>query len=437
LFSFKTPSTVIKQVIHKQFKPNIRFRITLAIASTCIAIVTTLGIMLYIVSENMEAVLVDQLISEQLNLLVEQHEINPNHMPASTYSVQYYIVKNDMEAKRLPSYLQGLKSGQYETDIGNGLGDRNIAIRKIGEKKFIVVYNIGSYEDREKEFRQLIVLSILAVICIALPLGYFLSRILTHQLTELSQRVTTLTPNSSTTSLYRRDHDPEIATLAKALDQYRSRTRDMIRREQEFTANASHELRTPLTAIRTSCELLAKEANLNEKTRVRIGYISQAATHMTEHIQALLLLAREKEPQEKESIELKNFIEEIVSLYRQEILQKKLVFENHVSFDEIIEANRQVLRLVVANLIKNAVSYTEDGFVRIEYNKGQLVIIDSGVGIPNSDLPHIFERNYRVDNHGDGLGVGLEIVKRICHQANWTIKVDSAVGKGSKFALVL
>ena len=210
----------------------------------------------------------------------------------------------------------------------------------------------------------------------------------------------------------------------------------MIRREQEFTSNASHELRTPLTAIRTSCEMLLADAALGEKSRARVTWINAAADRMAEQIQALLLLARGQELGEIEPVELADCVAEAVEPYRGEIARKGLALEIDVAPEDVLELNYPALRLVLGNLLRNAVHYTERGFVRIGYAAKRLTVADSGRGISGEHLPRVFERFYRAENPGAGTGLGLAIVKRICDQYGWRIEVESTPARGSAFSIV-
>lgn len=414
---------------------DLRLRIATTIAAICIAIVTLLGVTLYMASGKMESALVEQLVSEELSFLIQHHKVSPNYIPALGPNIQYYVVRTSADEVQLPHFVRGLKPGIHEIDIGKD-DKRDIAIQLVGDTRFIVVYNIGPYEEREREFRQLLLLSLLGVIGIALILGYSLAGILTRQLTQLARHVTTLIPNAPHSLFRKADQDQEVAVLAQALDQYQIRILEILRREQEFTANVSHELRTPLTTVSTSCELLVKDPNLTGKSRERINYISQATDQMTGHIQALLFLAREKELADIEFVILSECINTAALLLRNEISRKGLELKIDISPpDAIIEVSRQAFYLVLTNLLRNAVYFTEHGFIHVKYIHPQLMVSDSGVGIIAEELPQIFERSYRGGNRSGGSGIGLDIVKRICEKVGWTIEVDSVPSKGSTFTI--
>lgn len=414
---------------------NLRLRITATIATVCIVIVSIIGVTFYEASEDMEQALVDQLVGEELNFLIQHYRANPHHAPAFGSNVQYYIVKNDADQQALPSFVRGLQPGQYEIDIGEGRGDRDIAIRDLDGTRFVVVYSIGPYEDREREFRKLVICSLVGVGLLAIVLGYVLSGFLTRQLMRLATQVADLKPGQSYAPLPSEGLDRDVAVLAEALDAYQLRIIGMLKREQEFTANVSHELRTPLTMICTSCDLLVTEPGLSEKGRERIGYIRQAVEHMRGQTEGLLFMAREQDPTDIEQVGLSECVHDIVSPLRSQIARKGLMLHIDIAPTATLNASRNALHLVLVNLIRNAVRYTEHGYIRVAFDGERVIVSDSGIGIAPDRVSRIFDRSYRVADTQDGFGIGLDIVRRICEQLGWVIEVSSMPAVGSSFAL--
>jgi signal transduction histidine kinase len=414
---------------------DLRLRITATIATVCVAIVAIVGVTFYQASEEMEAALVDQLVAEELNFLIQHHRANPNHTPAFGSNVEYYIVKDETDRRALPPFARDLKPGQYEIDIGEGRGDRDVAVHDSEGARYIIVYNIGPYEDREREFRELVIYSLVCVAVLAIGLGYILSGFLTRQLANLAAQVAHLLPGQHYTPLLNDRLDRDVAVLAEALDTYQLKIITVLKREQDFTANVSHELRTPLTMIRTSCDLLTTEPDLSGKASERIGYISQAVMHMCELTEGLLLLAREQDATAVEAVSLLECVHDIVAPLRSEIGRKGLTL--HIDIDPAVtlKVSRSALCLVLANLIRNAVRYTEHGYVRVAFEASRLTVSDSGIGIAPDQLPRIFERNFRVIEAQEGFGIGLDIVRRVCEQAGWRVEVASQLAVGSTFAL--
>ncbi|OGA23005.1 MAG: two-component sensor histidine kinase [Betaproteobacteria bacterium RIFCSPLOWO2_02_FULL_67_26] len=413
---------------------GLRLRVALALALACLLVVGALGITLFAASEEMEEALITQLVTEEMDYVLKRHRQDPGYAPQPSSNLQAYVVRNAREQELLPAFLVGLGPGQHEFFVGNE--EYHVLVREANGVRYVVAYEVGLHEQREREFKLLIVLAVLTAVAASLVLGYWLSGILVSQVTELAAQVGRLSPGRRRVGLSRPEQDPEVAMLARALDGYQGNIERMIRREQEFTANASHELRTPLTTIRTSCELLLADAALAEKARARVAMINDAAARMTEQIQMLLLLARGQSLGEAESVDVADCVAEAAEPYRGEIARKGLAFESAVARDAVVEANYQALRLVLSNLIRNAVQYTERGSVRIDFDARRLRVSDTGRGISNDHLPRVFERHFRGDAMNEGAGIGLAIVERICEQHGWRIEVESAPLKGTTFSLV-
>ena len=414
-------------------KLGLRLRVALAFAISWVLVVGALSFTLFTASEEMEETLVDQIVDEEMNHLIARYRQNPDFVPQATSNLEAFIVRTPADLARLPPYLHGLGPGRHEAF--RGADEFHAAMRIVGEIRFYVAYDVGLHEQRVREFKFLILLSLVVVGVVALALGYLLSGLLVKQVTDLAERVNSLAAETTQDVLARPGQDEEVAQLARALDDYRARIARMIQREQEFTANASHELRTPLTAIKTGCELLALEPGLSDKAQSRVTSISRAGERMTEQLQALLFLTREQGLGGSEPVALAESVHDAAEPYRGEIARKGLHFEIEIRGDAVLDLNRQALHVVLANLIKNAVRYTERGFIRVSYTARRLTVADSGVGIASDHLPHVFERFYRGDPGEDGIGLGLAIVKRICERFNWKIDVRTRPEHGSEFSV--
>ncbi|HEX2830548.1 MAG TPA: HAMP domain-containing sensor histidine kinase [Burkholderiales bacterium] len=414
---------------------DLRLRIAAVLATVCIAVVGALGVTLYMASEDMEEGLVAQIVGEEIDSLIERtttlHAPPPPHGP----NLQYYVLRRPADYEHIAPALRSLPPGQHI--IGENSNERFVAVRELDGVRYIVSYDAAPHELREQSYKRLTALALASAALVAVVLGYWLAGVLTQQLTDLAAAVKQLAPDERHPPLERPDHDREVAALAHALDEYHLRIMDMIQREQEFTANASHELRTPLTAIRTSSELLAAEPGLSDKGLARLGMITTAAEQMTDRIEALLYLARQRPATVVETVELRECVTEAAAPCRDEIARKGLAFEVPIEPDAVVTLDRKALQLVLANLIKNAVRYTERGFVRVSYDARRLTVEDSGKGIAPQHLPQVFERFYRGASDVDGLGLGLAIVRRICDDLGWKIEVESKPGVGSQFSVVL
>ena len=414
-------------------KSGLRLRIAISFAITFIAVVSALGITLYTASEELEEALVEQIVAEEVDYLMQRHRADPSHEPVAGPNLQYYILRAPAETARLPEALRALPPGNHE--VGRGTDERHVAVREAGGTRFVVVYDSGPHELREQQFQRLLLLTLATLVIAAFVIGYWLAGVLTRQLTELAGRVARLAPDVPQQPLARADQDQEVAALARALDDYQRRIERMVRREQEFTANASHELRTPLTGIKTTCELLAAELGPDGKVRARVDMIAAAADRMAEQIETLLFLAREQDPGAVRSVALAACVADAVTPLRAEAARKGLSLEVNVAGDVTVALDPRALRLVLGNLLGNALRHTDRGFIRIAYGASRLTVTDSGPGIASEHLPRLFDRFYRAGEGREGAGIGLAIVKQVCDRNGWRIEVASTPGTGSSFTL--
>ncbi len=412
-------------------RPGLRLKVAVAFAAAFITVLGAFGFVLLKASDRLEETLVEQIVAEELDALVARQPSHTVFESSAGPNLQYYVARTADQRQHLPPALRTLAQGHYE--IGHGPDERHVAVRHVGDTTFIVAYDAGAHEMREQEFQRMLLVTLGIVVLVALALGYWLAGLLTRQVTDLARQLQTLRPETITPPLARPGQDPEVASLASALDEYRARIARMIQREQEFTGNASHELRTPLTAIRTSCELLLADPALPGKARERVEMIESAAQRMSDQIQVFMFLAREQTLGALETVLLAECVSDAAEPYRGEMARKGLEFRIDVEPTDTLHVNRQALDLVLANLIRNAVQYTERGFVRVAYVAGCLSVSDSGPGIAAVDVGRLFERFYRGAEPREGFGLGLAIVKRVCDLYGWTIGVDTQPGKGSTF----
>lgn len=233
--------------------------------------------------------------------------------------------------------------------------------------------------------------------------------------------------------------------------------RRLERLRQDFVANVSHELKTPLAVIKVCAETLADGAMDDSVNRMRfLNQILDQSERLNTLIMDLLSLARieaETEMFEKVAIPVGEMVNHSVASH-QDITKSKsqILVSQPMTGDFAPEegmaawCDEEAFLQILDNLLDNAVRYTPDGG-KIEVNWGRgkdFVIIevrDNGVGIPEADLPRIFERFYRVDKARSkqlgGTGLGLSIVKHLAQAMNGTITATSQVGKGTSFTLQL
>jgi two-component system, OmpR family, sensor kinase len=242
-------------------------------------------------------------------------------------------------------------------------------------------------------------------------------------------------------------HGPadEIGRLAMTFDHMIDRLNKTFDAQKHFLADASHELRTPLTVIRGNLDLLKRNMNdLERKESLRA--IESETGRMTKIAADLLLL---EEVEAGQNTDIGNI--SLTALVKEELKRVDMLAKNRKIIlgkieDISVAGNAYKLSQVLSNLVDNAIKYTPDNAtIMISlYKNGEwahLEVSDTGIGIAAENLPHLFDRFYRVDKSrsrsGGGTGLGLAIVKGIVEQHGGKVEVESQVGKGSTFTVYL
>jgi two-component system OmpR family sensor kinase len=215
--------------------------------------------------------------------------------------------------------------------------------------------------------------------------------------------------------------------------------------QRRFIADASHELRTPLTTIRGNASLLCQFPEVTAEDRAAaLAQIRQEADRMSRLVQQLLFLARADAGQQlpQVPVALGPLVEEVSAQAR--VLARGQQLWMQINQPAEVSGDPDALRQLVWILLDNAIKYTPSSGrinVQVTSNEGpvRLRVADTGIGISEEDLPHIFERFYRADRgrKAGGTGLGLAIARSIVEQHGGTIQVESAPGQGSTFLVQL
>jgi len=219
--------------------------------------------------------------------------------------------------------------------------------------------------------------------------------------------------------------------------------------KDQFIATASHDLRNPITSINGFSHLLRQAGSLNDMQSDFVQRIQGAATTMSALVENMLDLAKmDMNLQPKQDlVDVAALLVKIADEFQPQAQAKnqELVLDQSASHS-LVQGDELQLLQALRNVVGNAIKYTpNDGRITLwlehEADKINIKIKDTGYGIPDSDLPHVFDRFYRVRNNGhdeiEGNGLGLAIVKSTARQHGGDVIVESEPGKGSCFTLTL
>eukprot|EP01136_Pigoraptor_vietnamica_P004599 Opistho-1_new@35096 len=237
-------------------------------------------------------------------------------------------------------------------------------------------------------------------------------------------------------------HSADFKELDLVLNQMMFRINDLFQKEKQFIANVSHELLTPISLLKNRFENLLQNESINDEGIDKIVSSLRTLDVLKKVINNLLLISKidNNQFEHKEQMSIREIVAEILEDYEDRIEQKQLAISNEIHNDFIFLGNRTLIRIMLNNLLLNAVKYNiEKGKILLqsEFADGNflLTISDTGKGMNETQLATIFERFTRISIEQDGQGLGLAIVDSIAKFHHITISVSSKIDSGTAFTV--
>jgi len=338
----------------------------------------------------------------------------------------------------LDSQLESLRLG-FQEILYHG-ADFYAMVEVVDGRKYVLLRDQQGLEQRERMLFAVVMVSFVLSILLAILLGRLLARRVMAPVIRLARQVRHRDQLLDLASPLRPDYAAdEVGELAQSFDQTLGRLRAALGREKLFTSDVSHELRTPLMVLGSSCELLLSNPSLDPRSAAQVSRIARATDEMRQLVETFLMLARAREDSGSQAnATLKEVADALVDIWGRLIREKGIEFIydiEHVSSDR---HNLTFLQSVMGNLLRNAWHYTDQGHIRLTLREHGFTIEDSGIGIPEEERDAIFQPFVRGDERrGEGLGLGLSLVQRICSNQNWRVQLSSRQPNGCCFTVEL
>ncbi|MDR1423230.1 MAG: HAMP domain-containing histidine kinase [Azoarcus sp.] len=381
----------------------------------------------------------ERLVSEEMSRKLDEilrEDIPQGRPPRLDSSTRFFA--SSLAEYAIPKQFSGLEKGFSE--IVNGDEAFHAYRQEIDGHTYLLLHEQREFEAHEQALFNAILAGFLLTVLGAWGLGLVMAHKVMAPVSRLAQQVRHRDQLHPLAPPLAPDYpDDEIGQLAAAFDSTLGQIRRSLERERLFTSDVSHELRTPLMVIATSCELLA-EAPLGERERGQLARIVRASEEMRDLVQTFLQLARDKtnESAACASRRLAHVAAEQAQHWAPLFAEKGLDFQCVEKSGDDGFYNPVLLRSIMTNLLRNALHYTERGFVRLVLEADGFRVEDSGIGIPAGQHAQIFQPFARGSRaRGEGLGLGLSLVERICAKQGWRISLTSEVGSGTCFKVSL
>jgi len=393
----------------------------------------SLGI--FVIVNSVEKQLASQDLKRELTIIL-QHDIQQGRPPAVAPGIRFFA--SNLPQYPIPEAMKDLKKGfnvVKQKDLSY-----YVYVKKVHGQRYLLAEDQSELEERERLIFNLVFGSFALSVAGAWLLGQLLARRVMAPLTRLAAQVRQsdqlLTPAQPLAPQY---PDDEVGHLAAAFDSTLGQLHQSLERERLFTSDVSHELRTPLMVVLGACELLG-ETQLPPQACGQVARIARATQEMHELVQTFLTLARSRQEDAStgSNTTLASVAEEQSQRWAPLIRAKGLAFELVEESSDSAHYNLSFLRTVLSNLLRNALHYTEHGAVRLILENGGFRVEDSGAGIPAGQHERIFQPFVRGEQvRGEGLGLGLSLVKRICAHQGWQVRVSNLKTGGSCFRVRL
>lgn len=448
-----------------KFKPSkISHRLTIIyailffVALALVNAATLLSINYYINQTSAQQLkLVNQVIANEVKTLKDIPNIDLNNISQITENVDINLIYHDRiiydtgEHYNLPAPDSSTIRKIFKTEAGENkiLYLNDIIILSDGEKIGIqIVKDMDNEEDFLHALSGIMLLIDGLVLVVAIIFGYIISRNALSPIDKITNQAKQISVSDLAARIHIDGPDDELKRLSNTFNDLIARIQHSYEKQNRFTLDASHELATPLAVIKGYIDVIDRWGKDDrEVLNEGIESIKVELSNMTSLLDTLLFISKSDNEifkPEKTKFLLNDLIEEIVK-------EGKLIDNKHDIFcntytDLQMEGDRRLIKQMIRAVVDNSIKYSPDNtkidiYYKTMNGNAVIQVTDNGVGIPQEDLPHIFDRFYRVDKARSrsigGSGLGLSIVKWIVDIHNGTVEAESEIGKGTKITINL
>ncbi|CAM4450940.1 HAMP domain-containing sensor histidine kinase [Paenibacillus phoenicis] len=310
-----------------------------------------------------------------------------------------------------------------------------------------VLSSTGHMDESITAVRSVLVLSGLGAFLLALGITWIIAKILSRPMLQMQAATRKIAAGELETRLTIQ-RDDEIGVLADSINHLAIELQRYRDTRQEFFANISHELRTPITYLEGYAQVLKKRLYETEEEKDKyLDIIHEEAMRLQHLVDDLFDLAKMEEGKVSLSLEwidLAEITDNAVQKIKLKAGEKNLSLQTKINSNiPLIYGDGLRTEQVLLNLLENAVRYTEKGSIVVELDQNRsfiyIAVEDTGMGIPEDEIPYIFDRFYRVEKSRSrqygGTGLGLPIAKKLVELQGGELKVFSKLGHGTRFEI--
>lgn len=328
-----------------------------------------------------------------------------------------------------------------------------IGMRHVFEGKTYIItaaaYDQYGYNKLYSLYRTIFIVFIISILFVYVA-GLYFSKKAFEPVLEMTDKARLISATNLDLRLTANGNKDELSRLALTFNEMLDRLENSFEAQKNFVSNISHEIRTPLAAIITELELSTIKERSLEEYKSAIQNTLNDARKLARLSTSLLDFA--KASYDPSEIAFKaTRIDEVLLDARLQVQQSHPDYKIDIHFEGNFESDKEIsirgneylLKTAFVNLFENGCKFSENNkntvSISFDDNKIQLEFIDQGIGIPPDDLKHIFTPFYRGENKrfAEGNGIGLSLTKKIIELHNGEIEVESVVGEGTVFRVII
>ena len=418
---------------------GIRQRLIRAFVLQVLLIGMTAVIGVYAASLMIKDLLITRALEDEASYFQNLIQSNPAAGLPDTRNLTGYLEDSDRPP---PQNYTGYELGFH--DLPSNYDFSTLYISEVAGKRLYLVFDGESVGKLALYFGLIPLTLVLVALYLAALVAWRMTSRAISPLLWLTREVDKFDPDPKASNLLNADEIPtgsdrEVLALTEALNNLNERIRAFVEREHQFTRDASHELRSPLTVIKIAADMLLSEQDLSDQALNSVQRIRRNADDMEDLMEALLLLAREAElGVSLDQVYVNDIVEEEVDRNRSAIRTKGLKVNIRHKCRLLLEASAKAMSMMIGNLLRNAINYTDKGSIDITIDRGGVTIEDSGIGMNEEQLENAFTKYYRASGSVQpGHGVGLSIVKRLSDRFDWPVEMSSQPEEGTRVQVLL
>ena len=356
-----------------------------------------------------------------------------------------------VDARALDDALAGKPTVRSLTADGDPIRVKTLPIMRDGRISGVMEVGLAADDASDTLTRYLLIVGLAYPITLVLATfgGVFFARRALSPVDNVTRLARRISAEDLGQRLDLQLPDDEVGRLARTFDEMIARLDEAFRRQREFTADASHELRTPLTIIKGQIDVSLQKEREPEVYRQVLSTVNEEVDRLIRLAGSLLTLTRADAgqiPLTLEPVSVSDLVVGTLEQVRPLASQREIELQLLADTDVTIRADEDLLLQLLLNLLDNAIKYTPAGGQvtagwSLDGDQVALWVRDTGPGIPEEHLPHLFDRFYRVDKSRSraegGVGLGLAISRWIAEAHAGSLSVESEQGAGSTFTVRL